>query len=105
MSLAYRSDRPAFRQARESRTNNERLDEVTTVIFLVAAMLFLPPALVTVYLYVSGVFINRRRFQSAFYLLLALFALTIGIGSQLSYLNYSLPESPPVSLSEVLPEP
>jgi hypothetical protein len=81
------------------------LDEVTTVILLVAAMFFLPPALVTVYLYVSGVFINRRRFQSAFYLLLALFALTIGIGAQLSYLSYGLPATTPVSLSEVLPEP
>lgn len=75
------------------------------MMLLVAAMLFLPPALVTVYLYVSGVFINRRRFQSAFYLLLALFALTIGIGTQLSYLGYGLPENPPVSLSEVLTEP
>ena len=96
---------PAFRHAHGSRTNGERLDEVTTVILLVAAMLFLPPVLVTVYLYVSGVFINRRRFQSAFYLLLALFALTIGIGTQLSYLGYGQPATTPVSLSELLPEP
>jgi hypothetical protein len=81
------------------------LDEVTTVMLLVAAMFFIPPVLVTVYLYVSGVFINRRRFQSAFYLLLALFALTIGIGTQLSYLGYGLPATTPVSLSEVLPDP
>lgn len=75
------------------------------MMLLVAAMFFLPPALVTVYLYVSGVFVNRRRFQSAFYLLLALFALTIGVGTQLSYLGYNMPENPPVSLSEVLLEP
>jgi hypothetical protein len=73
--------------------------------FLVTAMLFLPPVLVTVYLYVSGVFTNRIAFQSAFYVLLALFALTIGIGTQLSYLGYSLPATAPMSLSEVLPEP
>ena len=75
------------------------------MMLLVAAMFFLPPALVTVYLYVSGVFVNRRRFQSAFYLLLALFALTIGVGTQLSYLGYDMPENPAVSLSEVLLEP
>ena len=96
---------PAFRHAHGSRTNGERLDEVTTVILLVAAMLFLPPVLVTVYLYVSGVFINRKRFQSAFYLLLALFALTIGIGTHLSYLGYGQSATTPVSLSELLPEP
>jgi len=81
----------------------KRLDEVTTMMFLVAAMLLLPPLLVTVYLYISGVFINQRTFQSAFYILLALFALTIGIGAQLSYLGYGLPTTTPVSLTEVLP--
>jgi hypothetical protein len=85
--------------------NGERLDEVTSMMFLVAAMLFLPPVLVTVYLYVSGVFTNRIAFQSAFYVLLALFALTIGIGTQLYYLGYGLPATTPVSLTEVLPEP
>jgi hypothetical protein len=75
------------------------------MMFLVAAMLFLPPVLVTVYLYVSGVFTNRIAFRSAFCVLLALFALTIGIGTQLSYLSYDLPATTPVSLSEVLPEP
>lgn len=73
--------------------------------FLVAVIFFLPPVLVTVYLYESGVFINRRRFQSAFYFLLALFALTIGVGTQLSYLGYGQPTTTPVSLSELLPEP
>ena len=71
--------------------------------FLVAAMLLFPPLLVTVYLYISGVFTNQRTFQSAFYILLALFALTIGIGAQLSYLGYGLPTTTPVSLTEVLP--
>jgi hypothetical protein len=83
--------------------NGERLDEVTTMMFLVAAMLLFPPLLVTVYLYISGVFTNQKTFQSAFYILLALFALTIGIGAQLSYLGYGLPTTTPVSLTEVLP--
>jgi hypothetical protein len=71
----------------------------------VITMFLLPLVLVTVYLYVSGVFTNRIVFQSAFYALLALFALTIGIGTQLSYLGYGLPATTPMSLSEVLPEP
>lgn len=83
--------------------NGKRLDEVTTMMFLVAAMLLFPPLLVTVYLYISGVFINQRTFQSAFYILLALFALTIGIGAQLSYIGYGLPTTTPISLTEVLP--
>lgn len=73
------------------------------MMLLVAAMLLFPPLLVTVYLYISGVFINQKVFQSAFYILLALFALTIGIGAQLSYLGYDLPMTTPVSLTEVLP--
>jgi hypothetical protein len=71
----------------------------------VTTMFLLPLVLVTRYLYVSGVFTNRIAFQSAFYVLLALFALTIGIGTQLSYLGYGLPATTPVSLTEVLPEP
>ena len=52
----------------------------------VTTMFLLPLVLVTRYLYVSGVFINRRAFQFAFSILLALFALIIGIGGiQLSY--------------------
>jgi hypothetical protein len=52
----------------------------------VTTMFLLPLVLVTRYLYVSGVFINRRAFQVAFSILLVLFALIIGIGGiQLSY--------------------
>ncbi len=52
----------------------------------VTTMFLLPLMLVTRYLHVSGVFINRRAFQFAFSILLALFALIIGIGGiQLSY--------------------
>jgi len=71
-----------------------------TTIFL------LPLVLVTLYLYVSGVFTNRRAFQFTFFILLGFFALTIGIGGiQLSYPGYDLPATTPVVLSEVLPEP
>jgi hypothetical protein len=74
-------------------------------IFL-TTMFFLPLVLVTLYLYVSGVFINRRAFQFTFFILLGFFALTIGIGGiQLSYQGYDLPATTPMALSEVLPEP
>jgi hypothetical protein len=73
---------------------------VVTILFL------LPLMLVTRYLYVSGVFTNRRAFQFTFYILLTFFAVIIGIGGvQLSYQGYDLPATAPVSLSEVLPEP
>lgn len=75
------------------------------MMILVAAMFLLPTVLVTLYLNVSGVFSNQKAFQSAFYILLALFALTIGIGTQLSYYGYGLPTTPPVSVTEVLSEP
>jgi hypothetical protein len=71
----------------------------------VTTMFFLPLVLVTLYLYVSGVFTNRRAFQFTFCILLAFFALTIGIGIQLSYQGYDLPATTPVSLSEVPAEP
>jgi hypothetical protein len=74
-------------------------------IFLTTLFLQLP-ALVTLYLYVFGAFTNRRAFQLTFSLLLAFFALTIGIGGiQLSYEGYDLPATTPLSLSEVLPAP
>ena len=74
-------------------------------IFL-TTMFLLPLVLVTRYLYVSGVFANRRAFQFTFYILLTFFALIIGIGGvQLSYQGYDLPGTAPVSLREVLPEP
>jgi len=72
----------------------------------VTTMFLLLLVLVTRYLYVSGVFTNRRAFQFTFYILLTFFALIIGIGGiQLSYQGYDLPATSPVSLSEVLPEP
>ena len=71
---------------------------------LVTAMFLLALVLLALYLYVSGVFTNRRAFQFAFYILLVFFALTIGIGIQHSYQGYA-PPATPLSLSEVLPEP
>ena len=74
------------------------------MMIFVATMFLLPPVLVTLYLSVSGVFTNRRAFQSVFYLLLGFFALTVGISMsiQYSYQNYDHPATTPVSLSEVL---
>jgi len=57
---------------------------------IVTTMFLLPLVLVTLYLYVSGVFTNRRAFQFGFHSLLVLFALTIGIVIQLSYQGYDL---------------
>ena len=74
------------------------------MMILVAAMFLIPLGLVALYLYVSGVFTNRRAFQFGFYILLVFFALTIGIGIY-SYLHYNLPATTPVSLSEVPPKP
>jgi hypothetical protein len=72
----------------------------------VTIMFLLPLVLVTRYLYVSGVFANRRAFRFTFYILLAFFALIIGIvGIQLSYQGHDLPATTPASLTEVLPEP
>jgi hypothetical protein len=71
----------------------------------VTTMFLLPPVVVTLYLYVYGVFTNRRAFQFAYFILLVFFALTIGIGIQYSYQGHDLLATTPVSLSEVLPEP
>jgi hypothetical protein len=78
--------------------------EAARMLILVAIMFLLPLVLLALYLYVSGVFTNRRAFQFGFSILLAFFALTIGIGIH-SYQGYDLPATTPVSLSEVLPEP
>jgi hypothetical protein len=52
---------------------------------IITTIFFLPLVVVTLYLYVSGVFINRRAFQLTFFILLTFFALIIGIGgTQLS---------------------
>jgi hypothetical protein len=78
--------------------------EVTTMMILITTMFLLLPVLVALYLSVSGVFTNRRSFQSVFYALLAFFALTVGISMsiQYSYQSYAPPARTPVLLSEVL---
>ncbi len=50
----------------------------------VTTMFLLPLVVVTLYLYVSGVFTNRRAFQLTYFILLVFFALTIGIVIQYS---------------------
>ena len=52
---------------------------------LITTMFVLLPVLVALYLSVSGVFTNRRSFQSVFYALLAFFALTAGISMGIQY--------------------
>jgi NhaP-type Na+/H+ and K+/H+ antiporter len=74
------------------------------MMILVTAMFLLALVLLALYLYVSGVFTNRRAFQFGLSILLVFFALTIGIGIH-AYQGYDLPATTPVSLSEVLPEP
>jgi hypothetical protein len=74
------------------------------MMILVAAMFLGLLGLVALYLNVSGVFTNRRAFQFGFYILLVLFALTIGIGIH-SCQGDDLPATTPVSRSEVLSEP
>jgi len=74
------------------------------MMILVTAMFLLTLVFLALYLYVSGVFTNRRAFQFGFYILLVFFALIIGIGIP-SCQGYDLPATTPVSLSEVLPEP
>jgi uncharacterized membrane protein len=74
------------------------------MMFLVAAMFLLTLVVLALYLYVSGVFTNRRAFQFGFYILLVFFALTIGIGIH-SCQGYDLLGTTPVSLSEAPPEP
>jgi hypothetical protein len=71
---------------------------------IVTAMFLLALVLLALYLYVSGVFTNRRAFQFGFSILLVFFALANGIGIH-SYQAYDLSATTPVSLSEVLPEP
>jgi hypothetical protein len=77
------------------------------MMIVITTMFLLLPVLVALYLSVSGVFTNRRSFQSIFYALLAFFALTIGISMsvQYSYQNYDPPATTPISLSKVLSKP
>jgi hypothetical protein len=72
----------------------------------VTILFVLPLGLVTLYLYVSGVFTNRRALQSVFCILLAFFALTITVGGiQLFSQGYNLSATTPVTLSKAPPEP
>lgn len=59
------------------------------MIIIVTTMFLLTPVLLTLYLYVSGVFTNRIAFQVSFYFLLVFFALTIGISVRYSYQSYA----------------
>jgi len=70
---------------------------------LVITMFWVPLVLMTLYLYLAGVFTNRKAFQFTFSLLLAFFALTIGIVVQYSYQSYYLPAASPVALIEGMP--
>lgn len=84
----------------------DALESLPKMNVFVTTMFLLPLVLVTRYLYVSGVFTNRKGFRLTFYILLGFFALIIGIGGiQLSYQGYDLPPTTPLSLTEVLPEP
>lgn len=72
----------------------------------VTILFVLPLGLVTLYLYVSGVFTNRRAFQPVVCILLAFFALTITIGGIHHFSqDYNLPVTIPVTLSKAPPEP
>jgi hypothetical protein len=55
------------------------------MMILITTMFLLLPVLVALYLSVSGVFTNRRSFQSVYYALLAFFALTVGISMSIQY--------------------
>lgn len=71
---------------------------------IVAILFLLPPVSVTLYLYVFGVFTNRRAFQFSVYALLALYALTIGISTHYSSQGYDVPATTSEALTEVPPE-
>lgn len=76
------------------------------MMIFVTIMFLLPPVLVALYLSLSGVFTNRRAFQSVFYILLAFFALTLGVSISIlySYQSYDLRATTQIPLSEALPE-
>lgn len=54
--------------------------KVPSMNIIVTTLVLQPLVLVTLYLYVSGAFTHHRVFQATCYILLALCALTIGIG-------------------------
>ena len=61
---------------------------------VVAAIFLVLPLLVTLHLYTSGGFTNRRAFQYVFFTLLVLFALTI---VSVIYHSYAFDYSPSVA--------
>lgn len=67
---------------------------VVAVIFLVL------PLLVTLHLYTSGGFTNRRAFRYVFFTLLVLFALTIML---VIHQSNEFPTTTPMSLTDVSP--
>jgi uncharacterized membrane protein len=77
------------------------------MMIVITTMFLLLPVLVALYLSVSGVFTNRRSFQSVFYALLAFFALTIGISMVMLYSSQrDAPQATTqMSLSEAVSEP
>ncbi len=71
---------------------------------LLTTLCLQPLMLVTLYLYVSGVFVNRKAFQVTFCCIVwACLALSIGITIRLSP-GYDILASTAELLSEVLPE-
>jgi hypothetical protein len=54
-------------------------------VIVVAAIFLVLPLLITLHLYTSGGFTNRRAFQYVFFTLLVIFALTIVIAIYRSY--------------------
>jgi hypothetical protein len=75
------------------------------MMIVITTMFLLLPVLVALYLSVSGVFTNRKAFQSVFYILLIFFALTIGVSMSIRYSHQGSPSpaTNQISLSEVLP--
>jgi hypothetical protein len=75
------------------------------MMIVITTMFLLLPVLVALYLSVSGVFTNRKAFQSVFYILLIFFVLTIGVSMSIRYSHqgYASPATNQISLSGVLP--
>ena len=67
---------------------------------VVAAIFLVLPLLVTLHLYTSGGFTNRRAFQYVFFTLLVLFALTIVL---VIHHSYDFSTTTPVALTDFSP--
>lgn len=89
--------RPSLSGRRKA--NEERPNQVPTMMILVTAMFLLVLVLIALCLYVSGVFTNRRVFQFGFSILLVFFALPIGIGIGIQhfYEDYDCPATNPLN--------